>query len=140
MASRSTSSRNGTTTSNVRRNLFHHHLSRRPASASTSTSATTFEAPTDSSSDIVSRDQNGNYQVETQVIPPIGEEQQQLENDENKDKQKIEASLVEMMYKTRRPVGEPSELLALVQASLKHKVESLDEDKWMYEAEEEVHG
>lgn len=33
-----------------------------------------------------------------------------------------------------------AELLALVQASLKHKVESLDEDKWMYEAEEEVHG
>lgn len=93
MASRATSSRNGTTTSNVRRNLFHHHLSRRPASASTSTSATTFEVPTDSNSDIVSRDQNGNYQVETQVIPPIGEEQQQLENEQDKEKQSTLDSL-----------------------------------------------
>lgn len=63
------------TTSHVRRNLFHHHLSRRPTSASTSTTATTlFESPQDNSSDIVMRDKNGNYEVENPSLPVMDDE------------------------------------------------------------------
>jgi hypothetical protein len=90
MASRATSSRTGSTTSNVRRNLFHHHLSRRPASVSTSTSATTLETSSDANnSDIVSRDKDGNYEVETQTIPPIGEEQQESEREKIKQDKRM---------------------------------------------------
>lgn len=52
--------------SKVRRNLFHHQLSRRPTSTSTTTSATTLHEPLlDSSSDIVMRDNNGDPMVQT---------------------------------------------------------------------------
>ena len=33
-----------------------------------------------------------------------------------------------------------TEILALILASLKQKVESLDDDRWMFEAEEEIQG
>lgn len=63
-----TSSR--TTASNVRRNLFHGHLSRRPTTSSTSTSAETLRLDgldgesgvgEEGSSDIVVRDRNGEF-------------------------------------------------------------------------------
>ncbi len=50
----------------VRRNLFHQHLSRRPTTSSTSTSAETLRLDNDlevDSSDIVIRDQNGDFQI-----------------------------------------------------------------------------
>ena len=61
--------------SHVRRNLFHQNLSRRPTSAtSNSTSATTQlldSPPIDStSSEIVERDENGNYVIQLPMLPP----------------------------------------------------------------------
>ena len=55
-------------TTSVRRNLFHQHLSRRPTTSSTSTSAETLRLDmdpesSDSSSEIVIRDQNGNFEI-----------------------------------------------------------------------------
>ena len=64
MASRPPPSRAPTApSSHVRRNLFNHHLSRRPTSASTSTSATTVhESPSESSSsEILVRNEEGKY-------------------------------------------------------------------------------
>ena len=82
MASKSTASRSvATGTSSVRRNLFHHTLSRRPTSASTSTSATTLQdGSQDESSDIVVKDRHGNYQVQVPLLPPLDEEQAQDED------------------------------------------------------------
>ena len=69
---------------NVRRNLFHHTLSRRPTSASTSTSATTLqENPQDESLDIVVKDRNGNYQVQVPLLPPLDEDEAQEEDSGN---------------------------------------------------------
>ena len=79
MASKSAASRSGpSTTASVRRNLFQHHLSRRPTSASTSTSTsgtTLLESPQDDYSDIAIRDRNGNYQVQILTLPPLDEDQ-----------------------------------------------------------------
>lgn len=85
MASKSTASRSvATGNSSVRRNLFHHTLSRRPTSASTSTSATTLqEGSQDESSDIVVKDNNGSYQVQVPLLPPIDEDQAQEEDSGN---------------------------------------------------------
>jgi len=50
----------------VRRNLFHQHLSRRPTTSSTSTSAETLRLdadPESDSSDIVIRDKNGDFEI-----------------------------------------------------------------------------
>lgn len=77
---------------------------------------------------------------------------------EKEDKERIEKSLVEMMYRSRSRAhghatrhggagnGGPSsslgpeneELLALVQASLRKKVTSLEEDRWMFEGERTI--
>jgi hypothetical protein len=77
---------------------------------------------------------------------------------EKEDKERIEKSLVEMMYRSRsrahghatrhgaagsagpsRSLGpENEELLALVQASLRKKVSSLEEDRWMFQGERTV--
>jgi hypothetical protein len=60
-----TSSSSTTRTTGVRRNLFHQHLSRRPTTSSTSTSAETLRLDTGESenSDIVIRDQNGDFEI-----------------------------------------------------------------------------
>jgi hypothetical protein len=67
--------RQHTTTTSVRRNLFHQHLSRRPTTSSTSTSAETLRLDTEvasddgsSNSDIVLRDKNGEFLVEGEDV------------------------------------------------------------------------
>jgi hypothetical protein len=77
---------------------------------------------------------------------------------EKEDKERIEKSLVEMMYRSRsRAHGhatrhggagsagpssslgpESEELLALVQASLRKKTASLEEDRWMFEGDNTI--
>ena len=77
---------------------------------------------------------------------------------EKEDKERIEKSLVEMMYARRsrahgkgspgRTRGDPAglegpeseELLALVQASLRKKLQGLEEDRWMWEGEKPAPG
>lgn len=71
-----------TTASGARRNLFSHALSRRPTASSTSgTSATTLQAAAtpEENSDIIARDEHGNYQIdETPQMPmPKSEEQEE---------------------------------------------------------------
>jgi len=68
----------------VRRNLFHQHLSRRPTTSSTSTSAETLRLDVEAdseTSDIVIRDKNGDFEVGD---PPILEldEQEETGNQE----------------------------------------------------------
>lgn len=55
----------------VRRNLFHQHLSRRPTTSSTSTSAETLRLDGEhesETSDIVVRDRNGDFEI---ADPPL---------------------------------------------------------------------
>lgn len=177
MASKSTASRSAATgTSSVCRSLFHHTLSRRPTSASTSTSATTLqEGSQDESSDIVVKDRNGNYQVQVPLLPPLDEDQAQEEDSGNEKEStvgplwyqeamanartELDARLLEM-YRDRSlqphdPAGQSpiislhlkqdlservTELLNAVHASLRRKVASLDEDNWIFEAEQESTG
>ena len=81
MTSKPSSTRmTGTSNTGVRRNLFHHHLSRRPTSTSTSTSSTTLqEAIHDDSNDIVEKDSNGNPQIRVPVLPPLDDDQAEEE-------------------------------------------------------------
>lgn len=141
MASKSTASRSAATgTSSVRRNLFHHTLSRRPTSASTSTSATTLqEGSQDESSDIVVKDRNGNFEVQIPILPPLDEDQAQ-EEDSGSEKEKLDARLLEMYKDRNLQPHDPAELLNAVQASLRRKVASLDEDNWIFGAEQESTG
>ena len=101
MASRSAASRStAESVGNVRRNLFHHQLSRRPTNTSISTSGSTLqESIYDDSSDIVMRDRNGNYQVQVPLLPPVDDEQAQ-EEEANAEREKLDARLLEM-YKDR---------------------------------------
>ncbi|KZF21300.1 hypothetical protein L228DRAFT_249105 [Xylona heveae TC161] len=100
---------------------------------------------TDSSSDIVVRDRNGNYQVQMPLVMFSGEgELGQGEGglgsggDEiGSEKAKIGARLVELYRSHNRRASEPAELFAAVQASLRAKAASLDEDDWMFESEKD---
>ncbi|KAI9741942.1 MAG: hypothetical protein M1834_000331 [Cirrosporium novae-zelandiae] len=134
MNTRSGSTRSTNPTS---RNLFRHHLSRRPASAnSTTTSASTLQqSPEDNSNEIADRDRNGNYTVEVPEIPVTGEDEQLQQNEAENEKEKLEAKLVELYRNRARQLSEPAELLDAIQISLKNKVESLEQDRWMFEAE-----
>ena len=83
MASRPPPTRAPTaTTSQVRRNLFNHHLSRRPTSASTSTSTTTIHEPLPegSNSDIVVRNEDGKY-LDTIPMTLLFDEEQGIDED-----------------------------------------------------------
>lgn len=88
MASKSSSRVPSNSSSNVRRNLFHHHLNRRPTGKSASASATTIqESPADSSSEIVMRDPHGNYAVQIPLLPPP--EDDQVQEDEVAEKESM---------------------------------------------------
>lgn len=97
------------TTGNVRRNLFHHQLSRRPTSASTSTSGTTLqESMHDDSSDIVVRDRNGKYDVQIPTLHAVVDEDQAQEEDAASEKEKLDAMLLERYKDRSLQPGEPS--------------------------------
>lgn len=109
-ASRATAS----STANVRRNLFHHQLSRRPTSSSTSTTATTLqESLNDDSSDIVVKDRNGKYDVQVPLLPPLDEEQAQ-EEEVASEKEKLDARLLEMYKDRSLQPGEPAGQYAIL--------------------------
>ncbi|EAW08618.1 uncharacterized protein ACLA_095510 [Aspergillus clavatus NRRL 1] len=172
-------------TTSVRRNLFHHNLSRRPVStvpptgslqsngtsgvsglsshllrsSTESTTSSLASGPVDNG-DIVVRDKNGGYKLDMPILPPLvgGEDGDGMDGvDEGgnsggtvatvdstgqmvitgREKEKIEASLAELMYRNRnrQMSNEPTEILDLIQQSLRSKVAALDEDNWMYEPE-----
>ena len=66
----------------VRRNLFHHHLSRRPTGTSTSTSSIPQQQArvSEEENEIVARDSDGNYVLRIPALPPLDEEQMQDED------------------------------------------------------------
>ncbi|KAE8548595.1 hypothetical protein EYB25_008976 [Talaromyces marneffei] len=118
--------------------------------------------PQTDSGDIIARDKNGKFQLDIPVLPPVpldeGDEEDDVEDEDEgamegieedgrpragpesmgKDKDKLEADLVEMMYRNRNRhlSGEP-ELLNLLQQSLRSKVATLEEDNWMFETEDD---
>ncbi|KAG0648581.1 hypothetical protein D0Z07_5184 [Hyphodiscus hymeniophilus] len=113
-AASSTSSR---TTAGVRRNLFHQHLSRRPTTSSTSTSAETLRLDNEhesETSDIVIRNKDGEFEIGDMQTQDLDEQEEGGED-----------------------VREDEKLLEAVKMSLRAKVAGLAEDNWMYEAEEE---
>ncbi|RAH72761.1 uncharacterized protein BO66DRAFT_409379 [Aspergillus aculeatinus CBS 121060] len=162
-------------TTSVRRNLFHHHFSRRPGSmapsSSSAQSSATHGVPvlsaqmapsmsSDSASslssgpvdggEIVARDKNGGYKLDIPVLPALvgngGDEMEGIEDVgaqggsgaatidatnqtdiSRREKEKIEASLSEILF--------DSQILTLIQQSLRNKVAALEEDNWMYEPE-----
>ncbi|RFU26882.1 hypothetical protein B7463_g9440, partial [Scytalidium lignicola] len=128
-------------TTGVRRNLFHHHLSRRPTTASTSTSAETLRLDIDpevETSDIVIRDKNGDFDIGE---PPVqcleDEEGGEIDpKEDEKERQRLADAVKHHRDRNRAP-SEPAELLEAVKASLRAKVAALSEDNWMYEREED---
>ncbi|KAL5360324.1 hypothetical protein BJX96DRAFT_69920 [Aspergillus floccosus] len=172
-------------TTSVRRNLFHHHLSRRPVSTAppnpslpsgtaggvsglsshiiapaTNESTSSLSSGSGDTGEIVVRDKNGGYKLDVPVLPPVvGEDDDEMEGVEGsgatggsaatgadstaqteisgREKEKIEASLVEMICRNRnrQMSNEPAEILGLIQQNLQNKVAALDEDNWMYEPE-----
>lgn len=144
----------------VRRNLFHQHLSRRPTTGSTSTSAETLRLdiePESDSSDIVIRDQNGDFQIGDLPMQAYDDEEgsnEDAKEDESTfyDEDSVKYELISMAEERQRLTdavkhhqrdrnrapSEPAELLDAVKASLRMKVASLAEDNWMYEREEET--
>ncbi|KAL8943951.1 MAG: hypothetical protein Q9216_000764 [Gyalolechia sp. 2 TL-2023] len=166
MASRHPASRapTGTAANPARRNLFHsHHLIRRPTGTSTAGGASTTASSTasmpemrhDDSSEILMRDQNGDPQVQMPQLLSMEDEQPAGGDEEGlqSEKERLEERLLES-YKTRNLVPSDkmgqyhlchpvlvayevsTELLGAVQASLRRKVAVLNEDNWMFEAEE----
>jgi len=140
-----TSSSSRSTTAGVRRNLFHQHLSRRPTTSSTSTSAETLRLDNElesEGSDIVVRDRNGEFEVAEPVASGQeagdgGDEGRAVE-DEKERKRLAHAVKDHQREKTRAP-SEPAELLEAVKARLRANIAALSEDNWMYETEEEPH-
>ncbi|KAE8351184.1 hypothetical protein BDV28DRAFT_24835 [Aspergillus coremiiformis] len=165
-------------TTSVRRNLFHHHLSKRSVPAApphaplqvgppgglsslsshvmSSESTQPLGPATVDGGEIVVKDKNGRYKLDIPILSgedgndtegleesgatrgsgPPGADSSQTEIS-GREKEKIEASLVEMMYRNRnrQMSSEPAEILNLIHQSLRNKVASLDEDNWIYEPE-----
>ncbi|GFF58085.1 hypothetical protein IFM46972_10995 [Aspergillus udagawae] len=175
-------------TTSVRRNLFHHNLSRRPVSAtpgsmqsgrsngtsgpashtlqsSAESMGPSLSSGTLDNGDIVVRDKNGGYKLDIPVLPPaitgeIGDGMDGLDEGgtsggagatavdsasqteiSGREKEKIEASLAELMYRNRnrQMSNEPAEILNLIHQSLRSRVAALEEDNWMYEPEVDAH-
>lgn len=64
-------------TTGVRRNLFHHQLSRRPTGASTSTTSTAQQRDSskEEEAEIVVRNSDGNFAIRIPALPTLDEDQ-----------------------------------------------------------------
>ncbi|KAE9374426.1 hypothetical protein N431DRAFT_335108 [Stipitochalara longipes BDJ] len=137
------SSSSNRSSNNVRRNLFHQHLSRRPTTSSTSTSAETLRLdvdPESDSSEIVIRDKNGEFEIGDPPMQSFDEQEEGGNGDaqeDEKERQRLADAVKHHQRDRNRAPSEPAELLEAVRASLRAKVAALAEDNWMYEAEEE---
>jgi len=92
-----TSSSSTSRSTGVRRNLFHQHLSRRPTTSSTSTSAETLRLDTEhesETSDIVIRDKNGDFEIGDELIQIADDEQEERDRgDAQEDESELCRSL-----------------------------------------------
>ncbi|KAL2216914.1 hypothetical protein M432DRAFT_633376 [Thermoascus aurantiacus ATCC 26904] len=138
--------------------------SQRPTSTSTAASSSSLSSGPVDNGEIVVRDKNGGYKLDIPILPPVlagddgdGDAMEGVEDGRpstgsgatggsedteisGREKEKIEASLVEIMCRnrSRQMSSEPNEILNLIHQSLRKKVASLEEDKWMYEVEDEI--
>ncbi|KAI0914013.1 hypothetical protein F4823DRAFT_433162 [Ustulina deusta] len=149
-----------TSATGVRRNLFQSQLTRRPTptetarpggggggvnntSMTTSSSAETLRLDVDvlsESSEIVIRDQNGEFEIEDPPTPPLDDPDDEVALDDAQENERERQKLAEavrhhQINHTRMPV-QPEEVLDVLKASMRAKVAALAEDNWMYEAEE----
>ncbi|TVY64265.1 hypothetical protein LSUE1_G004378 [Lachnellula suecica] len=145
MPERRTAASSSTThrATNVRRNLFHHQLSRRPTTSSTSTSAETLRLdiePEPDNSDIVIRDKNGEFEIGDPPMQSFDEKEEGGEDahEDERERRRLAEAVKHHTRDRNRPPSEPAELLEAVKASLRAKVAALAEDNWMYEAEEDM--
>ena len=79
MAETRQASASSSRTAGVRRNLFQQHLSTRPTTSSTSTSAETLRLDIEAeseTSDIVVRDKNGDYEIGNPPMPLLDEQEE----------------------------------------------------------------
>lgn len=130
---------------NVRRNLFSSHASHRNTSAVRTATVTTNLADgaiDANNSEIVVRNSDGGYQFSVTPPPPTEStptaeqeaEQKLAEMLSNRSRQSSEVG----MYPHRpaaRTVLTVTELLNAIKASLRRKVASVQDDKWMFESE-----
>ncbi|KAI9746319.1 MAG: hypothetical protein M1818_000030 [Claussenomyces sp. TS43310] len=143
MADRRQPATSSTRVPGVRRTLFHHHLSRRPTTSSTSTSAETLRLDNESestTSDIVIRDKNGNYEVGDPPMPPSDDQDEAAQDDLQEDareRQRLADAVKHHQRDRNRSPSEPAELLEAVRASLRAKTAALADDNWMYEADDD---
>ncbi|KAI1438742.1 hypothetical protein GGR50DRAFT_299028 [Xylaria sp. CBS 124048] len=143
----------------VRRNLFQSHLTRRPTSTEStrpgaSTASTTGTAQSSSSvetlgidievlsdsSEIVIRDQNGEFEVGNPPTPPLDDLDDEVVLDGAQENERERHKLAEavrhhQINRTCMP-AQPEEVLEALKASLRAKVAALADDNWMYETEE----
>ncbi|KAG5655915.1 hypothetical protein KAF25_000835 [Fusarium avenaceum] len=141
-------SRNGASSTGVRRNLFQNQnqLTRRPTAGSTSTSAETLHLDADvlsDTSEIVVRDKYGEIELGDPPTPMM-EDEDELPLDHRQESEKERQRLAEAVkhhQMNRHALHEqPEELLEAVRASLRAKVAALTEDNWMFEPEEQPRG
>ncbi|KAJ5279919.1 hypothetical protein N7478_005291 [Penicillium angulare] len=137
-------------------NGFSNRSSNRPKSTVTDASSSRSMKMAENK-DIVVRDKSGGYKLDMPALPRSsligddGEELDELEAEEaaesafeslenEREKDKFEAALVEMMirHRNRQSSGEPDEILNIVHQSLQKKVNSLDDDNWMFEPESDL--
>ncbi|XXH00319.1 hypothetical protein Hte_006662 [Hypoxylon texense] len=152
----------------VRRNLFQSQLTRRPtptSSSSANTSAETLrlgdvEVLSDTSSDIVLRDKNGEFEVGDPPTPPDDGLEEGGALDEAQENERERQRLAEIVKhhqinhnrtpeqhegrtaqaETNSKLTREEEVLEALRASMRAKVAVLAEDNWMYEPEEQPRG
>ncbi|KAI0977447.1 hypothetical protein F4678DRAFT_455589 [Xylaria arbuscula] len=91
-------------------------------------------------SEIVIRDQNGEFEIEDPPTPPLEDPDDEVALDDAQENERERQRLAEavrhhQMNHTRMLV-QPEEVLELLKASNRAKTAALAEDNWMYEAEE----
>ncbi|KAI0810613.1 hypothetical protein GGR55DRAFT_678578 [Xylaria sp. FL0064] len=112
-------------------------------SMTTSSSAETLRLDLDvlsETSEIVIRDQNGEFEIEDPPTPPLDDPDDEVALDDAQENERERQRLAEavrhhQINHTRMPV-QPEEVLEVLKASMRAKVAALAEDNWMYEAEE----
>ncbi|KAI1367563.1 hypothetical protein F5Y08DRAFT_336583 [Xylaria arbuscula] len=125
-------------------NHNHNHNQPPPLTTSSSTnSAETLRLDQDvlsETSEIVIRDQNGEFEIEDPPTPPLDDPDDDAALDDaqenERERQKLAAAVRHhQINHTRMPVHH-EEILDVLKASMRAKVAALAEDNWMYEAEE----
>ncbi|CAK42195.1 hypothetical protein ASPNIDRAFT_40315 [Aspergillus niger ATCC 1015] len=143
-------------TTSVRRNLFHHHISKRagstgPAGSSaqgkssngpsglssqllqsaSSDASTSLSSGSIDNGEIVVKDKNGSYKLDVPVLPPlVGEDGEEMEGIES-----VGAGDGAGAAGDNLTAQEKEKILNRIHQSLRNKVAALEEDNWMYEAE-----